>query len=242
MTITALVVDDEPLARSRLTRLLSDLKVDVVAQGANGNQALELVNKYAVDMLFIDINMPIKNGLDAALEISKTLEHPPSIVFCTAYDEYAVEAFKSNASSYLLKPVSKADLVNVISSAAKVNQLQFNQLTSSENARLTVSVGINQTVENVDVAKIIYFRVLNKNVYAFISQRGEVLVDYSLKELESRLGRIFIRCHRNALLNTAYLDKLMRNPAGKTYVQVVGPEKKFAVSRRHLAEVKKCFQ
>ena len=241
MRITALVVDDEPLARSRLKRLLNDLNVDVVAEGADGKQALQLLAKHPVDMLFIDINMPILNGLDAATEISNVVEQPPSIVFCTAYDDYAIQAFKTNASSYLLKPVNRDELAEVISRAAQVNRLQLNNLDSPKTPT-TLAIGADQSIENIDLENIGYFRSVDKHVFALLAERGEVLIDFTLKELESKFGQSFVRCHRNALLNRSYLAKLTRDEDGKPFVHMKNCEVVFQVSRRHLADVKRCFR
>ena len=118
MNVRALVVDDERLARNRLKRLLADLQVDVVAEGQDGNQAVELVNTGEIDIVFMDINMPNLNGLEAARLISETMSEPPAIVFCTAYDEYAVKAFDTSAVAYLLKPINTADLQRVLEQAS----------------------------------------------------------------------------------------------------------------------------
>lgn len=242
MKISALVVDDEPLARNRLKRMLGDLDVDVLGEGSDGNQAIELVNKYAVDMLFLDINMPAKDGLAAADEIMQGIERPPSIVFCTAYDEYAIQAFKANASAYLLKPVTREDLAEVIERAAQVNRMQLNRLQGQAELTSTLAFGADQSIENVEIDKIVYFRSVDKHVYALLLDRGEVLIDLTLKELELKLQPVFIRCHRNALLNRSYLSKLNRDSDGKSFIQMNSCEEVFQVSRRHLSDVKKCFR
>lgn len=242
MKISALVVDDEPLARNRLRRLLDDLGVDVLGEGCDGNQAIELLNRYAVDMLFLDINMPAKDGLAAADEIMRTIERPPSIVFCTAYDEYAIQAFKANASAYLLKPVTREDLTEVIERAAQVNRMQLRRLEAQAESSSTLAIGVEQAIENVEIEKIAYFRSVDKHVFALLADRGEVLVDFTLKELESKFAPSFVRCHRNALLNRPYLVKLSRDDDGKSFVHMKNCEAVFQVSRRHLSDVKKCFR
>jgi two-component system response regulator AlgR len=240
--INALVVDDEPMARNRLKRMLADLNVEVLGEGSDGNQAIALLERYAVDMLFIDINMPAKNGLAAANEIMQTVERPPSIVFCTAYDEYAVQAFKANASAYLLKPVTREDLAEVIQRASQINRMQLNQVQAQTESESTLAIGVDLVVENVDIEKIAYFRSVDKHVFALLADRGEVLIDFTLKELASKFSRSFVRCHRNALLNRSYLAKLSRDEDSKPFVQIKNCEALFQVSRRHLAEVKECFR
>lgn len=241
MKITALVVDDELLARNRLKRMLSELDVDVLAEGSDGSQAIELLDRCAVDMLFIDINMPVKDGLTAADEIMHTVERPPSIVFCTAYDEYAIQAFKANATAYLLKPVTREDLADVIKRATRVNRMQLKEIVAQTDSSATLSIGVDQSIESVDIDKIVYFRSIDKHVFSLLVNRGEIMVDFTLKELEARFGESFVRCHRNALLNRTYLNKLSRNDDGKSVVEMKNSDLEFQVSRRHLSQVKKCF-
>ena len=130
--IRTIIVDDEPLARSRLLRLLAPQSVvDVIAEAVNGQEAVNLVKQLKPDLVFLDIQMPIKTGLQAAQEISQLQQQKPAIVFCTAYDQYAVEAFKTQAVAYLLKPVSTEDLQEAITKATQVSQLQLAQFAES---------------------------------------------------------------------------------------------------------------
>lgn len=118
MTLTAIIVDDEPLARQELEFLLQELgRVTVVAQGSNGIEAVELIRKHSPDLVFLDVQMP---GLDGFAVIKKLLERKlalPQIIFATAYDEYAVRAFEVNAVDYLLKPFSKRRIEQAIAKA-----------------------------------------------------------------------------------------------------------------------------
>ena len=115
MALTAIIVDDEPLARQELEYLLDDIgRVTIVAQGSNGIEAVELIRKHAPDLVFLDVQMP---GLDGFAVIKKLLERKlplPQIVFATAYDEYAVRAFEVNAVDYLLKPFSRRRIEQAI--------------------------------------------------------------------------------------------------------------------------------
>jgi two-component system response regulator AlgR len=185
--------------------------------------------------------MPTKDGLAAADEIMQTVECPPSIVFCTAYDEYAIKAFKANTSAYLLKPVTREDLAEVIQRASQINRMQLNQLQAQTESGSTLAIGVDLTIENVDIKRIAYFRSVDKHVFGLLAGRGEVLIDFTLKELEANYAPSFVRCHRNALLNRSYLVKLSRDEDGKSFVDMKSCEAVFQVSRRHLTEVKKCF-
>lgn len=123
-----MIVDDEPLARDRLRRMLSAIdNCTVVGDAGDGEQALVLAKEVVPDLVFMDVRMPGMDGLIAAQHLAK-IEPPPAVIFCTAYDDYAVEAFSSQAIGYLLKPVKQADLENVLSRTRRVNKAQLNEL------------------------------------------------------------------------------------------------------------------
>lgn len=240
---TAIVVDDEPLARSRLKRLLNGENIEVVAEAENGEEAVELAGKIPADMMFIDIQMPIMDGLTAVSKINAQYEHPPAIVFCTAYDEYAIAAFKTNAVAYLLKPVSAKELRQSIASASKVNRIQ---LASVENAApitinvATISVHVGGSLEKLDMTAFSSFRSHEKNVFGKLIEGTEVMVNYTLKELEEIFSYQVIRVHRSALVNKSLMQSLALGATGTNNI-VLTDESVFPVSRRHLSEVKKCF-
>ncbi|NND00517.1 MAG: response regulator transcription factor [Gammaproteobacteria bacterium] len=244
MNIRALVVDDEPLARSRLRRLLGDQSVMVVAEGENGQQAIDLVNRYDVDIVFLDINMPFKDGLQAALEIVREHAQPPAIVFCTAYGEYAIEAFKVHAAAYLLKPVNPEDLQLALRKASALTQLQIRNLLHSEanQGPTTLSIKHAGFIENHPIDDLLYFRAEQKQVVARINDGKELVVAQSLKSLEAEYGKYCIRIHRNLLVNKSRMLRLFRDREGQTNLALKGCEQSFAVSRRNLADVKRCFE
>ena len=104
-----LICDDEPLAIERLARLVSQLGHTVVATATHGQQALDLAHQHEPDVILLDIQMPEMDGLHCAQHL-RQLDPMPAIVFCTAYDNHALDAFKSNAEGYLLKPVMQQEL------------------------------------------------------------------------------------------------------------------------------------
>ncbi|HME31381.1 MAG TPA: response regulator, partial [Terriglobales bacterium] len=117
MSLSAIIVDDEQLARDELAYLLRDLDVDVVAQGKNGMEAVNLIKELSPDIVFLDVQMP---GLDGFGAIEKLLDKKvplPQIVFATAYDQYAVKAFEVNAVDYLLKPFDKKRVAKAVEKA-----------------------------------------------------------------------------------------------------------------------------
>jgi len=243
MTIKAIAVDDEPLARARLVRLLTMQGVKVIAQGENGQQAIDLVfeNK-DVDILFIDINMPIKTGLQAVNDICATHQDPPAIVFCTAYDEYALDAFKTNAVAYLLKPIQAEDIANAIEKASHVNKFQRTNLFEQESGNKTIAVHHEGVLQNLPVTRFLFFKSENKNVFGILDNGQELLIDNTLKNLAEQFDSDFVRTHRATLMNKKQASSLLKEESGAVFVKLKDSEFNLPVSRRHLSEVKKCFQ
>ena len=243
--IRTIIIDDEPLARSRLNRLLGSMDdVAIVGMGENGQQAIDLVQQQTVDLILMDINMPIKNGLQAAKEIVEQHERAPAIIFCTAHDEYALQAFDAHAASYLLKPVDQAQLQQAVRKAASLSQLQLRSLMQASAAPTDSQIAIQHGgfIENHSIEQILYFRAEAKNVVAGMLDNKQVVISRTLKELEADLDQQFVRVHRNTLVNRQHLLKLSRNAKGHAIIELRGCSDRFAVSRRHLPAVKECFK
>ena len=133
----AVIAEDEPLARARLQRFLSkveDIKDVFVAE--DGEQAIELIVQHQPELLVLDIHMPLKDGLTVVKEIYNSQLRPPAIIFTTAYDEFALEAFKVNAIAYLMKPISEQELFEAVRRAGQLNRLQANEVSSVDQQSL----------------------------------------------------------------------------------------------------------
>lgn len=242
--IRVLVIDDEPLARSRLSRLLAEIDdVDVVGVGENGLEAVNLVRTLNPDLVFLDINMPVKNGIQAAHDIAAEQVLPPAIIFCTAYDEYALEAFKLQASAYLMKPVNQAELRQAVHKAAPLTQLHLNKLIELQDRSRVAKIAVQQfgTIENHSLDDFLYFRAEKKQVVAGLVAGHEVVLDQSLKTLEANYGDRFVRAHRNVLVNKLQISKLIRDDKGHAQLLLKDHDRPIKVSRRHLSKVKQCF-
>ncbi|WP_428242565.1 LytR/AlgR family response regulator transcription factor [Gynuella sp.] len=239
--ITVLIVDDEHLARERLKRFISGINhCKVIGEAENGIQAIDLFSKLAPDILLLDIRMPSMTGIEVAQHLSR-LDHRPAIIFCTAYDDYALEAFKVNAVDYLVKPVRLADLENAILKASSLNRAQLNamQLQQQElNQRSHLSVTSHRGLELIPVSEIRCFRAEQKYV-AIVTDQGEWLVDEPLKQLEKEFVDQFLRIHRNALIAIRYVERLERTNEGQQQIYLQGLQQPLKISRRHLSEVKK---
>lgn len=243
-----IVCDDEQLARERLVRMLTHLGHHVVAQAANGEQALQMVEQHRPDCILLDIRMPSMNGLECALHLSQ-LAVPPAIIFCTAFDQYAIDAFKTHAISYLLKPVALEDLQYALDKAQKLNQAQqaalMNAQPSSDpdhkHRRNHIAARTHRGVELIPIEDIYYFLADQK--YVMIRHKnGQVLIDETLKELETEFAEQFMRIHRNALLSTKYLEGLEMLSNGQYQVRCKEIDEKLLISRRHLSHIKQRMQ
>ncbi len=240
--LSVLIVDDELPARERLQRLVEELPGCTVAGAcSNGADALSLVGKLQPAVVLLDIRMPGMSGIEVARHLA-TFEHPPAIVFTTAYDEYALQAFESQAVGYLLKPVRSERLAQALKQASRLSSPQLLGLatpTAPLAARQHVAVRVRDELKLILVKDIRYFRADQKYVTVRHS-RGEDLIDESLKQLEEEFVRDFVRAHRSILVAIAHVEALERAGADESYVlRLRGEAEPLAVSRRQLAELRK---
>lgn len=236
-----LIVDDEALARERLRRILEEQhEHTVVGEAGNGQEALQKIDSLHPEVVLLDIRMPGIDGLEVARHLVG-MDHPPAVVFTTAYDDYALEAFKVNAVDYLLKPVRPERLTDALKKAIKPNKLQWKQLNRTEDgepkARTHISSRTRRGIVLVPIKDIFYFRAEHK--YVTVSyQDGEVLIEDTLKELEDEFEDRFFRIHRNCLVAKQYIQSLEKNKEGQSLLYLKGLEEPLEVSRRHLSAVR----
>lgn len=239
------VCDDESLARERLIRMVTHLGHCVVAQACNGVEAIEVVQRHQPDIIILDIRMPELNGLEAAIQLSH-LETPPAIIFCTAFDQYAMDAFKTHAIAYLLKPVALDDLKHAIEKASKLNQAQLQALPTqpkvpTSKTRQNIIARTHRGVELIPLDDIYYFLADQK--YVMVRHKnGQVLIDETLKELEHEFDADFVRIHRNALVSLKYLEGLEMLSSGQYQARCKDIEERLLISRRHLSQIKERMQ
>ena len=235
-----LIVDDEKLARERLNRLLLELKPDTdIFEAENGLVALEQCENNNPDIVLLDIRMPGLDGIATAYKLSE-LRTPPAIIFITAYDEYAIDAFESHAVGYLLKPVRKEKLDKAINSAQLLNRVQLQNISQQVTTPelLYLSVRIHSGLRKINLDDIYYFLAEQKYVNVK-SKAGEVLIEDSLKSLEKRFPQHFIRVHRNALISKKQLKAIRKDQQGRYLTELNDVEEKIEVSRRHVALIRK---
>ena len=240
-----LICDDEPLAVERLSRLVSQLGHHVIATAQHGQEALELAELYMPDVVLLDIQMPEMDGLECARHLSQ-LEPMPAVIFCTAYDEHALQAIQSQAKGYLLKPIAKEDLETVLASLTKLTQAQMTNLEKKELMeekvqRQQIAAKTYRGLELIPLENIYYFLADQKYV-TVRHKHGSVLIDETLKDLEQEFSDKFIRIHRNALISLDYLDGLEMVASGQYQVRCRELDEKLAVSRRHLPSLRERMQ
>ncbi|MEH6355596.1 MAG: LytTR family DNA-binding domain-containing protein [Marinobacter sp.] len=231
-----LIADDEPLARDRLRRLVEGLPgYSVCGEAADGDKTLQAVAELKPDIVLLDIRMPGADGMDVAAHLSQ-LERPPAVIFCTAYDHYALQAFEVNASAYLMKPLRKDALATALQRAAKTNRLQQPPANTAP-ATVELAVRTYRGTELIDLTSLIYCQADQKYVTLHHLQ-GDVLCDYTLKELEQHYGDHLIRVHRNTLVGTRFIQALHRSTSGQTNLVLRDGLGELQVSRRHASELR----
>jgi two-component system response regulator AlgR len=234
-----LIVDDEPPARDRLRRLIAEFEdCEVIAEASNGEEALAQCSDQRPDVVLLDIRMPGLSGIQIARHID-TLEDPPAIIFTTAYDQYAVEAFETEAVGYLLKPVRKEKLAHALRHAARISPSRLIKVAESarvEHRREQICARLGEQLKLIPIHEIYYFLADQK--YVTVKHvGGESLIDESLKSLAEEFSADFVRIHRNALVAEKKISAVERTDAGQYVVRMRDGGDVLEVSRRHAAEL-----
>lgn len=238
-----LIVDDEAPARERLRQLLEDDPLhSVVGEARNGKEALKAASELDPDVVLLDIRMPGLSGIEAAHHLNE-FENPPAVVFTTAFDEYAIEAFDANAVGYVLKPVRRERLQKAMQRAARVSNRAIEDIAAApgvESTRTHVCARHQGELKLIPLLDINCFHADQKYVRV-VHDGGEHLIDDSLKSLETEFSGDFVRVHRSVLVSVARIDSLQKTPAGTRIVMrgAENPADGLIISRRHLANVKK---
>jgi len=235
-----LIADDEPLARERLAALVADAGSEVVASVENGEQAVQEADRLRPDVCLLDIRMPGLDGLDAARLIS-ALTDPPAVIFCTAYDEYALKAFDAHAVDYVLKPVRRERLEQALSRAGRLGANKVDKVAGTlgpHRQRSHICARVRGNLVLVPVQDILYLQAEDKYVVVHHT-KGQVLVEDALKGLEDEFGDQFVRIHRNCLVARERMAGLTRGNDGRVFVRIDGSADVLEVSRRNLPGLRK---
>lgn len=231
-----LIVDDEPLARERLKRLVEELAAgEVIGEAANGQQAIDVCSQTPVDVVLLDIRMPVMDGIETA-RILATHNPAPAIIFTTAFDEYALQAFDVHAIHYLVKPIRRERLAEAL---LRVSQLTTAQLQAIESEasdsqqRTHIQARSGSKLELIPIDSIHCLHAEHKYVTVY-HHNGHILIEESLISLESELNSDFVRIHRNAIINMRSLERLVKDKQGQWHVALREVPIELEVSRRHL--------
>jgi two-component system, LytTR family, response regulator AlgR len=211
--LRVLIVDDEAPARRRLHQLLDDCTeaypLTIVGEAASGREALELLHVTAADLVLTDIHMPDMDGLELARHVLK-LPHPPVVIFTTAYQQHALDAFEVNAVDYLVKPVRVPRLLAALQKVPKLKPVPAATLEAlPSGARRFLSITERARVMLVPVEDIAYLKAELKYVTIRTVQR-EYLLEESLTHLEEEFGPRFVRVHRNCLVARDFIKGFER--------------------------------
>ncbi len=241
--LKVLIVDDEPPARERLRSLLTEIAdVEVVGEAMSGGEALAHTHELSPDVVLLDVRMPGMDGLEAARHLN-VLEEPPAVIFTTAYDTHAVEAFEANAVGYLLKPVRKEQLAASLMRAGRLTRAQLQRLAAAGagERRTHIAARHREGLRLIPIEEVQYFLADQK--YTTVRHvQGQDLIEDSLRLLEGEFGAAFVRIHRNALVGVKHLERIERNAEGQHFVRLRGCEAPLAVSRRMAGELKERFR
>ncbi len=234
-----LIVDDEAPARERLKRLCEEIgKVQVAGEAQSGPEALEMAQRLAVDVILLDIRMPAMDGIEVARHLA-AMPEPPAVIFVTAFDQYALDAFDAQAVGYLLKPVRREKLQSALHSAQRLTRPQLGELAGMAplaGARKQIAVRVRDRLKLIPLADIQYF--LAEQKYVTIKHlHGADLIEEALKSLEDEFADDFVRVHRNALVALHAIDSVHRTQDGQLEVLIKNSNEKLTVSRRLAAEL-----
>jgi two-component system, LytTR family, response regulator AlgR len=243
MTLKVLIVDDEPPARERLRSLLTEIgDVEVGGEATNGEEGLRSAVDLSPDVVLLDVRMPGMDGIEAARHLN-ALEEPPAVIFTTAYDEYAINAFEAQAVGYLLKPIRQEKLAAALSQAGRLTRPQLLKIAAAtpSERRTHIAARHREGLRLIPVEEVQFFFAEQK--YTTVRHlKGEDLIEDSLRALEEELGSGFVRIHRNALVSVRFLERIERNADGQYFVRLRGCEAPLQVSRRMAGELRDRFR
>jgi len=213
--LKVIIIDDEEPARNLIRTFLSnDNDFEIICEAADGFSAVKEINSLKPDLVFLDIQMPKLTGL----EVLELLENPPAIIFVTAYDNFAVQAFEQNAIDYILKPYTKERFLNALTKVKEKISINSNKsenykkiidLHQQKNEQISrIAIKNNSKVQLINVENITYFEAQDDYVMIY-SENGKFIKYLKMNYLEQNLDSdIFVRIHRSTIVNINFIDKI----------------------------------
>jgi len=238
---SVLIVDDEPPARARLHQLLAGIDDWTVAgEAADGRRALELCESLEPDVVLLDIRMPEMDGIEVARHLTQLVDGP-AVIFTTAYDDYALQAFDAEAIGYLVKPVRQERLARALNRAARLTRVELAAISAAGAPvapRTHICVRKARGLRLVPVEEIIAFQADQKYVTLILAD-GEEVSDETLKDLEAEFPERFIRIHRNTLVQRSFLERIETCEDGRVLAWLRWREQPLPISRRMVSDVRR---
>ena len=212
-----IIIDDEQAAHFALQNLLKDYdNLKIIGQAYSGKQAIELINSLKPDLIFLDIHMQDMNGF----EVLKHLTYQPYIVFCTAYDQYAIEAFRQNSIDYLLKPVDEKRFAQCVDKVERllskrqeidmVKLMEMSKLLNPPKKASAIPINIRSKIIFVKCENITYCIAKDGYVSLITDDGKEYVCDLTLKQLEERLPDDFIRVQKSYIVNKTKIEEIQK--------------------------------
>jgi two-component system LytT family response regulator len=240
-TVRALIVDDEEPARERLRALLEEHpSISVIGEAADGLAAIQSIEKSRPDLVLLDIQMPGCSGLEVVRSL--TIRPLPKVLFCTAYDEYAIAAFELRALDYLVKPVVRSRLAEsiqrVLADTERAEELEKRlraaAVLSPEPGRKFLRRFLGRHARRIRLIQeqeVLYFKV-DRNLVFVVTESGEYWTNYTLAEIEAEVDpAVFVRTHRQYVVNLDKVREIAPLPGGN-YVLTMAGGRRVDVSRR----------
>lgn len=250
MSATALIADDEPLLRERLRSVLARAwpELAVVAEARNGREAVELFDEHAPQVVFLDVHMPGMNGIEAARSIARRAQ----LVFVTAYEQYAVQAFEQGAIDYLVKPFEEARLADTVQrlkqrllqpsaappaleSVLEGLQAELQRRIGAPGGHLQwIKASVGQSVRLIPVDQVAYLKADEKYTLV-VWEGGEALIRKTIRELADELDPSrFVQTHRSVIVNLHHVVQVTRGANETAEVHLKGRRELLPVSRSYL--------
>jgi len=246
LPLAVFIVDDELPARNRIKELLGDcapqIALELIGEASNGRDALEKLAVQHADVVLMDIRMPVMDGIELAQHLNK-LERPPVIIFTTAYDNYAIQAFEQRAIDYLLKPIRLGRLFDALTRARAAVPVKSEVLKElMPEPRKNLSIQERGKILLIPIEKILYLRAELKYITVRTAER-EYLAEEPLGALEKEFAARFVRIHRNCLVAKDEIEgfeKVVDNETGEAHwaVKLKGLDELLPISRRQQSIVK----
>jgi two-component system LytT family response regulator len=240
MKKNAIIIDDERLARNELKKMLAlHPEIEVIGEAANADEGLNLINELNPDLILLDVQMPVKTGFDLLEELEKV----PTVVFTTAYDEYAIRAFEVNALDYLLKPIDPKRFSDAVQKFLAIDEKEMLFSENRSEIRLSLSESDQVFVKDgekcwfVKLAEIRLFESVGNYARVFFGPHKPLILK-SLNSLEERLDpRTFFRANRKHIVNLRMIERVEPFFNGGLLLEIKGGEK-IEVSRRQAVRFK----